>query len=288
MPPQLNSDASYYEVLGVAPTASKRGIKRSFRQISKKFHPDNVGDNYDKRKVLKLNEAIAVLENPDEREKYDRKMGFNQDQISQAESLCISEISQYSRKSKEIMLLSESAAQSRRVEERVKTDRNGVRVRGGGLMITKARFGSARQYTDVTNPVQCLVQHRVDHQGGFIEIKEGLDKRTLTGLACPPGIRETDILLDIEYMFNLTMHRVRISNFGELRIPLREHAERFVFGSPRDETVSRLKRDLAKSRHTRAKAIMLTFTIGCFLLYWWTERKEETNKKLEPSLKYLE
>jgi len=281
MPTQLDNEASYYEILGVSPNASKKEIKRSFRQISKKFHHDNVGDNYDKRKVLKLNEAIAVLENPGEREKYDRRMGFNQDLMSQAESLCVSEREQYSRKNREKLLLSESAAQSRRVEERVKTERNGVRVRGGGLMITKARFGSARMYTDVTNPVQCLVQHRHDHQGGYIEIKDGLDKRTLTGLACPPGIRESDILLDIEYMFNLSMHRVRVSNFGELRIPLREHAERFVFGSPRVRTVPN------NNRHTRAKTIMLTFTIGCFLLYWWTERKEETGKKLEPSLKYL-
>jgi len=283
---RMNSEASYYEVLGVSPTASKREIKRSFRQISKKFHHDNVVD-YDKRKVLKLNEAIAVLENPGEREKYDRKMGFNQDQMSLAESLSVSESLQYKRKNKEIMLMSESAAQSRRVEEKVKTDRNGVRVRGGGLIITKARFGSARKYTDVTNPVQCLVQHRPDHQGGYIEIEENLDKRTLTGLACPPGIRESDILLDIEYMFNLTMHRVRVSNFGALRIPLWKHAERFVFGSPRDETVSRMRKDLGKTSHARAKAIMLTFTISCFLLYWWTERKEDTDKKLEPNLKYI-
>jgi len=280
MPSQSNNP-TYYDLLGVQPSATRKQINKAVRGIIEKIHHDNVGAKYDNEKVLKINEAANCLKDPERREKYDREIGFNETR-SQAESLNISEISRYSRRSREVNLLSESAAQSRRLEERVRTIRNGKRVRGGGLMITKARFGSTRNYCDVTNSVQCLVQHR-SHQGGFIEIKEGVDKRTLTGLACPPGIRESDILLDIEYMFKLSMHRVRVSNFGELRIPLEEHANRFLFGSPRADPVSQLRGDLVKPRPTRAKAIMLTFTIGCFLLYWLSERKEETDKKLAPS-----
>jgi len=280
--PSQSKNPTYYDLLGVQPSASRKQIKKAFRKIMKRIHHDNVGSEYDSQTVLKINQAADFLDDPEKREKYDRKMGFNENR-SEGESLSMSEISRYSRKTRQVTLLSESAAQSKRVEESVTTDRNGKRVRGGGLMITTARFGSARNYCDVTNSVQCMVQHRSNNDGGFIEIKEGLDKRTLTGLACPPGIREGDILLDIEYMFNLSMHRVRVSNFGELRIPLRKHAERFAFGSPRADPVSKLKVDLVKTRPSRAKAIMLTFTIGCFLLYWWSERKEETDKKLEPS-----
>ena len=63
----------YYQVLGVAKGASKEEIKKSYRKLARKYHPDlNPGNKTSEEKFKEINEAYEVLSDPDKREKYDR------------------------------------------------------------------------------------------------------------------------------------------------------------------------------------------------------------------------
>lgn len=62
----------YYEALGVTKDASADDIKKSFRKLAVKYHPDrNQGDSAAEEKFKEINEAYAVLSDPDKRKKYD-------------------------------------------------------------------------------------------------------------------------------------------------------------------------------------------------------------------------
>ena len=63
----------YYEVLGIQKSASADEIKRAYRQLAKKYHPDmNEGDKDAEQKFKEVNEAYAVLSDPDKKAKYDQ------------------------------------------------------------------------------------------------------------------------------------------------------------------------------------------------------------------------
>lgn len=63
----------YYEVLGVSKTASEDEIKRGYRKVAKKYHPDmNPGDKNAEEKFKEAAEAYEVLSDPDKRAKYDQ------------------------------------------------------------------------------------------------------------------------------------------------------------------------------------------------------------------------
>lgn len=63
----------YYEVLGVSKGASEDEIKKAYRSMAKKYHPDmNPGDKEAEVKFKEVNEAYAVLSDADKRSKYDR------------------------------------------------------------------------------------------------------------------------------------------------------------------------------------------------------------------------
>jgi curved DNA-binding protein len=63
----------YYAVLGVPRTASRSDIKKAFRKAARQHHPDtNTGDAEAERKFKAVNEANAVLSDPDKRALYDR------------------------------------------------------------------------------------------------------------------------------------------------------------------------------------------------------------------------
>jgi molecular chaperone DnaJ len=63
----------YYEVLGVARDASDADIKKAYRKLALKYHPDrNAGDAAAEEKFKEAAEAYAVLADPDKRARYDR------------------------------------------------------------------------------------------------------------------------------------------------------------------------------------------------------------------------
>ena len=62
----------YYEVLGIGKDASQDEIKKAFRQLAKRYHPDaNPGDPTAEARFKELNEAYGVLSDPGKRSNYD-------------------------------------------------------------------------------------------------------------------------------------------------------------------------------------------------------------------------
>ena len=63
----------YYEVLGLKKGASEDEIKKAFRKMAMKYHPDkNPGDKKAEEEFKEINEAYSVLSDPDKKSKYDR------------------------------------------------------------------------------------------------------------------------------------------------------------------------------------------------------------------------
>jgi curved DNA-binding protein len=62
----------YYEVLGVPRDADTDTIRRSYRKLARKYHPDLNSDSDAEERFKELGEAYEVLSDPDKRERYDR------------------------------------------------------------------------------------------------------------------------------------------------------------------------------------------------------------------------
>ena len=64
----------YYQVLGVAKSASQEEIQKAYRTLARKYHPDMNPDDQEgaKKKFQRLQEAFDVLKDPDKRKQYDQ------------------------------------------------------------------------------------------------------------------------------------------------------------------------------------------------------------------------
>ena len=63
----------YYKIMGISKDASQKDIKKAFRKLARKHHPDlNQGDKKSEEKFKELNEAYEVLSNKENRKKYDK------------------------------------------------------------------------------------------------------------------------------------------------------------------------------------------------------------------------
>ncbi len=74
-------EKDYYDVLGLKKGASDADIKKAYRKLAMKYHPDrNKGDKQAEEKFKELNEAYAVLSDPEKRKQYDQfgADGFHQ------------------------------------------------------------------------------------------------------------------------------------------------------------------------------------------------------------------
>ena len=73
----------YYKILGINKEASQKEIKKAFRKLAAKYHPDKNPDNKEAEEKFKdINEANEVLSDPEKRKKYDT-LGANWDAYQQ-------------------------------------------------------------------------------------------------------------------------------------------------------------------------------------------------------------
>ncbi len=69
----MSSCQDHYTVLGVAPTADPDVIRAAYRVLAQRHHPDRNGAG-DGATMVRLNQAYAVLSNPQHRDDYDRAL----------------------------------------------------------------------------------------------------------------------------------------------------------------------------------------------------------------------
>src|SRR6266704_2635009 len=82
------TNKDYYALLGVKKTASPEEIRKAFRKLARRYHPDvNPGDKKAEEKFKEISEANDILSDEKKRKVYDQ-LGFYSDQIdpSQAEA----------------------------------------------------------------------------------------------------------------------------------------------------------------------------------------------------------
>ncbi len=80
------AEKDYYKILGLDKNASQEEIKKAFKQLARKYHPDlNPNDKNAEEKFKEINEAFQVLSNPEKKEKYDKygDSAFSEEDLSQ-------------------------------------------------------------------------------------------------------------------------------------------------------------------------------------------------------------
>ena len=99
LPQETRLVNSYYDLMDLHPSASTIAIRRAYRNLSKKYHPDTttLPSNVAVAKFQRLNEAYAVLSSPEERSLYDLKIGYSRINVIQAPNWSNPEKEQYSK-----------------------------------------------------------------------------------------------------------------------------------------------------------------------------------------------
>jgi molecular chaperone DnaJ len=78
------AEKDYYKVLGIEKNASQEEIKKAFRHLARKYHPDvNPGNKEAEEKFKEINEAFQVLGNPNKKSQYDQygSSAFSQEDL---------------------------------------------------------------------------------------------------------------------------------------------------------------------------------------------------------------
>ena len=66
----------YYQVLGLSKGCTEEEVKKAYRKLAKKYHPDvNPGDKEAEERFKEINEAYAILSDPEKKSRYDQ-FGF--------------------------------------------------------------------------------------------------------------------------------------------------------------------------------------------------------------------
>ena len=78
----------YYKILGISKSASSDQIKKGYRKLARKYHPDVNKENDSEKKFKEIGEAYEVLKDPEKRKAYDQyganwKAGKEQQQYHQ-------------------------------------------------------------------------------------------------------------------------------------------------------------------------------------------------------------
>ena len=69
----LKAKRDYYEILGVNKSADDAAIRKAYRKLAKKYHPDtNQGDKQAEKKFKEVTEAYTVLSDPEKKKMYDQ------------------------------------------------------------------------------------------------------------------------------------------------------------------------------------------------------------------------
>ena len=67
----MAQDRDYYEVLGVNRGASADDIKKAFKKLAMKYHPDKNKEEKSEEAMVQINKAYEILSNEELRKKYD-------------------------------------------------------------------------------------------------------------------------------------------------------------------------------------------------------------------------
>lgn len=75
----MSKEPNYYRILGITPLADDQEIKRAYRMLVKRYHPDVVPPDrreWAREQMTRINAAYQVLQDPQRRAKYDRQHGY--------------------------------------------------------------------------------------------------------------------------------------------------------------------------------------------------------------------